>query len=60
MKTISNQASQILTGQGRQDELSQWRDAFGETLGPNGQLIVDLVPELALILGQQPPVPELA
>lgn len=59
MKRISNQAS-LLTGQGRQDELSQWRGAFREALGPNGQLIVDLVPELALILGQQPPVPELA
>jgi len=41
-------------------ELSQWRDVFREALGPNGQLIVDLVPELALILGQQPPVSELA
>jgi PAS domain S-box-containing protein len=41
-------------------ELIRWRDVFREALGPNGQLIVDLVPELALILGQQPPVPELA
>ena len=40
-------------------ELSQWRDAFREALGPNGQLIVDLVPELELIIGEQPPVPEL-
>jgi predicted ATPase/GAF domain-containing protein len=28
-------------------------------LGPNGQLLVDLVPELTRILGDQPPVPEL-
>jgi PAS domain S-box-containing protein len=40
-------------------ELSHWRDALREALDPNGQLIVDLVPELALILGEQPPVPEL-
>jgi AAA ATPase domain/Protein kinase domain len=40
-------------------ELGHWRDALREALGPNGQLIVDLVPELALILGEQPPVPEL-
>ena len=40
-------------------ELSEWRDAFLEALGPNGQLIVDLVPELKLIIGEQPPVPEL-
>ena len=30
-----------------------------EALGPNGQLIVDLVPELELIIGDQPPVPDL-
>ena len=30
-----------------------------EALGPNGQLMVDLVPELKLIIGEQQPVPEL-
>jgi len=40
-------------------ELSDWRAAFQEALGPNGALIVDLIPELALILGQPAPVPEL-
>ena len=39
--------------------LAPWRDAFVEALGPNGQLMVDLVPELRLIIGDQPPVPEL-
>ena len=36
-----------------------WRDALREALGPNGRLMVDLVPELKLIIGEQPPVPEL-
>ena len=40
-------------------ELSKWREALREALDPNGQLIVDLVPELKLIIGEQPPVPEL-
>ena len=40
-------------------ELSRWRDALREALDPNGQLIVDLVPELKLIIGEQPPVPAL-
>jgi predicted ATPase len=31
---------------------------FREALDPNGQLFVDLVPELRLIIGEQPPVPE--
>jgi energy-coupling factor transporter ATP-binding protein EcfA2 len=39
-------------------ELGQWRDALREALGPNGQLMVDLVPDLKLIIGEPPPVPE--
>src|SRR4029077_633477 len=31
-------------------ELSRWRDALREALGPNGQLIVDLIPNLELII----------
>src|SRR5262245_57613380 len=42
-----------------QAELSKWRDALHNALDPNGQLIVDLVPELKLIIGEQPPVPDL-
>src|SRR5262249_49773387 len=41
-------------------ELSGWRDALLEALGPNGRLMVDLVPELKLIIGEQPSVPELS
>jgi len=40
-------------------ELQHWRDRFRQALDPNGLLIVDLVPELKLIIGTQPPVPEL-
>ena len=36
-----------------------WRDAVLEALGPNGRLMTDLVLELRLIIGEQPPVPEL-
>jgi PAS domain S-box-containing protein len=42
-----------------QAELQEWRVAFQEALGPNGLLIVDLVPELKLIIGEQPPLPDL-
>jgi PAS domain S-box-containing protein len=41
-------------------ELARWCDALKEAMGPNGQLMVDLVPELRLIIGDQAPVPELA
>jgi predicted ATPase/GAF domain-containing protein len=40
-------------------ELRNWRDALHNALDPNGRLMVDLVPELKFILGEQPPVPDL-
>jgi predicted ATPase/signal transduction histidine kinase len=40
-------------------ELSKWRNSLSESLGSNGQLIVNLVPELELIIGEQPTVPDL-
>jgi AAA ATPase domain/Protein kinase domain len=40
-------------------EMSQWRAALLEALRPNGQLMVNLIPELAFIIGEQPEAPEL-
>ncbi|TAU83251.1 AAA family ATPase [Rhizobium leguminosarum] len=40
-------------------DLARWRQALVEVLGPNGQLMVTLVPELALVIGDQPPAPDL-
>ena len=40
-------------------ELARWRDSLSEALGPNGELIVNLVPELELVIGKQPPVADL-
>ena len=42
-----------------EEELSKWRDALHDALGPNGKLIVNLVPELQLIIGEPPPVLDL-
>jgi predicted ATPase/GAF domain-containing protein len=42
-----------------EDELNRWRHALREALGPNGQLMVDLVPDLKVIVGEQPAVHEL-
>ena len=41
-------------------EIIRWRDSLREVLGLNGELIVNLIPELELIIGKQPPVPSLA
>ena len=43
-----------------ESELAVWRDALREALGPNGLLIVDLVPELTMVIGDQRPVPALS
>jgi predicted ATPase/transcriptional regulator with GAF, ATPase, and Fis domain len=40
-------------------EVGQWRHALQEALGPNGQLIINLIPELEFIIGKQPSVPDL-
>ena len=41
-------------------ELQPWREALREALGPNGQLIVNLVPELEVVIGKQPAVADLS
>jgi PAS domain S-box-containing protein len=40
-------------------EVGHWRSAFQEALGQNGQLIINLIPEVEFILGKQPSVPDL-
>jgi predicted ATPase len=40
-------------------ELQIWRERLQQALDPDGSLIIDLVPELKLIIGAQPPVPDL-
>ncbi|HEX7941240.1 MAG TPA: AAA family ATPase, partial [Gemmatimonadaceae bacterium] len=40
--------------------IARWRQRFSQALGPHGKLVVDLVPQLGMIVGPQPPVPELS
>jgi predicted ATPase/signal transduction histidine kinase/tRNA A-37 threonylcarbamoyl transferase component Bud32 len=42
-----------------EEQVERWRQRFREALGPNGGLLADVLPELELLLGPQPPVPEL-
>jgi PAS domain S-box-containing protein len=49
---------QRLLGKSEAD-LAPWRDLLRDALGPNGRLIIELVPELELIIGHQPPAPDL-
>ncbi|HBL57235.1 MAG TPA: serine/threonine protein kinase [Cyanobacteria bacterium UBA8803] len=47
---------QILTESQKQIEI--WRTELLQALGANGQVIVDIIPDLELIIGPQPSVPE--
>ncbi|MGD2181300.1 trifunctional serine/threonine-protein kinase/ATP-binding protein/sensor histidine kinase [Lusitaniella coriacea] len=40
-------------------QLQQWKDKILSALGENAQVIIEVIPELERIVGQQPPVPEL-
>ncbi len=42
-----------------EERLAEWRQALNEALAPNARLVVELVPELELIIGEQPVVAEL-
>jgi PAS domain S-box-containing protein len=48
-----------ILGQG-EAELQRWRDRFRDALGPNAALMINLVPEIELIMGEQPPVAPLS
>ena len=41
------------------EQISAWRRRIIDALGPNGRLIVDLLPEIELIIGPQPEPPAL-
>src|ERR671933_332213 len=40
-------------------QLKQWKEKLLAAFGSNGQIIIDVIPEVELIVGQQPPVEEL-
>ncbi|MFW9265249.1 ATP-binding protein, partial [Nostoc sp. CALU 546] len=50
-------ARQILTEP--EDQLATWKKQIQAALGNNGKLITDVIPEVELIVGKQPHIPEL-
>jgi len=48
---------QLLTE--NQAQLSAWKEKLLSALGPNGQIIIDVIPEIEWIIGPQPTVPQL-
>ncbi|HEY0789970.1 MAG TPA: AAA family ATPase [Chthoniobacterales bacterium] len=43
----------------KEAEVTRWQEALRKALGPDGQLMVGLIPELELLIGKQPPLPDL-
>ena len=42
-----------------EEQLKQWREKLLAALGVNAQVIIEVIPEVELIIGRQAPVPEL-
>ncbi|QLE56488.1 ATP-binding sensor histidine kinase [Nostoc sp. TCL26-01] len=40
-------------------QLAKWRDRILEALGDSGQVLIEVIPELELVIGKQPPAPNL-
>ena len=49
---------QIL-GESSAEKLNQWKKRLLNALGPNAQIIIDVIPKVKLIIGEQPPIVEL-
>lgn len=56
-RALRDLVRQLLTES--EERLVQWRLRLLEAFGANGQVIVDVIPDIELIVGPQEPVPEL-
>ncbi|MBF0396918.1 MAG: AAA family ATPase, partial [Desulfobacterales bacterium] len=43
-----------------ESEISNWRNKLLSAIGQNGQLIIDIIPEVKLLIGEQPKIVELS
>ncbi len=41
------------------ERIERWKESLLKTLGPNGRVITDVIPEIELIIGEQPEIPAL-
>ncbi|MGF1975926.1 MAG: trifunctional serine/threonine-protein kinase/ATP-binding protein/sensor histidine kinase [Nostoc sp. CmiSLP01] len=57
VKAFQSLVRQLLTES--QEQLNQWQEKLSNALGANGQVIIDVIPEIELIIGKQSPVQEL-
>ena len=57
LAAMQDLVEQLLTE--NEDTVQRWKEAIETAVGQNGQVVVDVVPSLELIIGPQPDVPEL-
>ncbi|HOV80845.1 MAG TPA: AAA family ATPase, partial [Bacillota bacterium] len=57
VQALQKLVRQILTE--TEEQIASWKEKLLKALGPNGQIIVELIPELELITGPQPPARDL-
>jgi predicted ATPase/GAF domain-containing protein/tRNA A-37 threonylcarbamoyl transferase component Bud32 len=58
IQALRELVKQLLTE--TEDRVKTWQDKIQRVLGANGRVIVEVIPELELIIGQPPPIPELS
>ncbi|MCA1992140.1 MAG: AAA family ATPase, partial [Coleofasciculus sp. S288] len=57
VQALQNLIRQLLTETA--DEVQKWKAKLLKALGENGQVIINVIPELEFLIDKQPPVPEL-
>ncbi|MGZ4112397.1 MAG: ATP-binding protein, partial [Tumebacillaceae bacterium] len=57
IQALHHLVRQVLTES--EQRILEWKDMLLQALGPNGQIMIDVIPELELIIGKQPPVTKL-
>lgn len=58
VQAFRNLMGQLLCESDRQ--LADWKARILEVVGENGQVLIEVIPELQQIIGEQPPAPELS
>ena len=58
VQAFRNLMGQLLTESDTQ--IKQWKQKIIQVLGDNAQVIIEVIPELEKIIGEQPPAPELS
>ncbi|MBL1203308.1 MAG: AAA family ATPase [Nostoc sp. GBBB01] len=58
VQAFRNLVEQILTQSDSQ--IAQWKNKIIGELGENAQVIIEVIPALEIIIGKQPPIPELS